>query len=334
MEIKKISEVNINEEFIAFLLVSKVEIKTKKNGEPYLSLELKDKALTFQAVMWENFENVKDELEPGRIIKIQGTLSEYNGGQQIKISRLRVADEKDGIKLEDFLPVSKRPLDEMLDEFERVTNSINNEYLKKLIDSIFDGQLKERFIMTPAGKSWHHAYIHGLLEHTLEIVKICDLVATFHPEINRDLLIAGALLHDIGKTEELDYKKAFGYTDKGSLLGHITIAAIEVEKAIDKIEGFPEELKNQTLHLILSHQGKLEFASPVVPKTLEAIVLYHADELSAKANAYKNAIIAESEGDKKWTKYIYLAETNLYIPEDLQKRESNEGEISEEENHP
>lgn len=334
MEIKRINEVSPNEEFIAFLLISKVELKTRKNGQPYLALELKDKTVTFPAVMWENFDEIKSELEPGRIIKIQGTISEYNGEQQIKITRLRLANETDGVLLEDLLPASKRPLDEMLDEFNRVTSSIQNQFLKKLIDSIFDGQLKERFLMTPAGKSWHHAYLHGLLEHTLEIVKICELMSTFHPEINRDLLITGALLHDIGKTEELDYRKAFGYTDKGSLLGHITIAAIEVEKAIDKIEGFPEELKNQTLHLILSHQGKLEFASPVVPKTLEAIVLYQADELSAKANAYKHAILAENQGDKKWTKYIYLAETNLYIPEELKKNESDEGENNQEDNHP
>jgi 3'-5' exoribonuclease len=166
----------------------------------------------------------------------------------------------------------------------------------------------------PAGKAWHHAYIHGLLEHTLEIIKICELTATFHKEVNRDLLIAGALLHDFGKTEELSDTADFGYTDKGKLLGHIVIAAMEVEKAVMKIPDFPEDLKNRLEHLILSHQGKLEFASPVVPKMLESIILYHADELSAKANAYKNAILEQSGCKSSWTTYIRLAETDLYIP--------------------
>jgi 3'-5' exoribonuclease len=166
--------------------------------------------------------------------------------------------------------------------------------------------------LAPAGKSWHHAYIHGLIEHTIEIIKICELMSELHPELNRDLLLTGAMLHDIGKTEELSYESAFEYTDKGKLIGHIVIAANLVTDAIKKIEGFPKELENNLLHLILSHQGKLEHASPVVPKTTEAIALYQADELSAKVNAYKTTIESEIRGDSKWTRFISLAETDLH----------------------
>ncbi|MGE5437177.1 MAG: HD domain-containing protein, partial [Syntrophothermus sp.] len=170
----------------------------------------------------------------------------------------------------------------------------------------------DKFSNMPAGKAWHHSYIHGLLEHTLEIIKICDLLADFHPEVNRDILIAGAMLHDYGKIEELSFDNMFEYTDKGKLLGHIVISAMKIDSIIKTIPDFPDELKNCILHLILSHQGKLEFASPVVPKTLEAIILYHADELSAKTNAYKNALELEKNENSKWTKFIRLAETDLY----------------------
>ena len=154
--------------------------------------------------------------------------------------------------------------------------------------------------------------LHGLLEHTLEIIKICDLMCDIHPEINRDILICGAMLHDFGKTEELSYEPVFEYTDKGKLLGHIVISAMLVNEEAKKIKDFPEALKVCLLHVILSHQGKLEYASPVVPKTLEAIALYQADELSAKVNAYKYAILKEQKIDSRWTKYINLVSTELF----------------------
>ncbi len=140
-------------------------------------------------------------------------------------------------------------------------------------------------------------------------------MSDIHPEINRDLLACGAILHDFGKTEELNFETNFDYTDKGKLLGHIVIAAMEIEKAADTIKDFPSQLKEQLLHLVLSHQGKWEQASPVVPKTLEAVALYHADELSAKTNAYKNAIKLDENKDGNWTRFQQLAGTALYIPE-------------------
>ncbi|MEJ2617710.1 MAG: HD domain-containing protein, partial [Ignavibacteriaceae bacterium] len=190
--------------------------------------------------------------------------------------------------------------------------SISDSRLKTLLEIIFDEDNFKKFSYAPAGKAWHHSYIHGLLEHTLEIIKICDLMCDIHAEINRDLLIAGAMMHDFGKTEELSYDSAFEYTDKGKLVGHIVISAMKINEEAKQIPGFPEDLKDCLIHLILSHQGKLEYASPVVPKTIEAIVLYHADELSAKTNAYKRAIKSGTINDNKWTKFISLASTDLF----------------------
>jgi 3'-5' exoribonuclease len=158
------------------------------------------------------------------------------------------------------------------------------------------------------------------LEHTLEIMEICDLTANFHPEVNRDLLITGSILHDFGKTKELTFDSTFDYSDEGRLLGHIVIASIMIKEKINDIKEFPEGLKNQLLHLILSHQGKLEQASPVEPKTLEAIILYQADEISAKANAYKSAIEADAKGENRWTKFLHLINSPLYIPEEFNKQ--------------
>ncbi len=309
----KIKTLTTNQTVTDFYLIGSLTEKTTRNGKTYLDMTLSDNSGSINAKLWD-FNREKHKFSAGDIIKIQGKVSEYQGKKQLAIERIRKAVDEDNVDVSQFYKVSERNFDEMKLELEEVIRSVKNPYLNKLLNLIFSGDKLEKFANVPAGKAWHHAYIHGLLEHTLEIVKLCELTASFHKEVNRDLLISGALLHDFGKTEELSDSADFGYTDKGKLLGHIVIAAMEVEKAIEKIPDFPEDLKNQIEHLILSHQGKLEFASPVVPKTLEAIILYHSDELSAKANAYKNVINSQSGGSASWTNFIRLAETDLYIP--------------------
>ncbi len=296
-----------------FLLVKKSELKTGKTQKQYLSLELGDRSLSLQAFMWDDFYNVFLDVKPGSIVKVKGAIEEYQNQLQLKVNKINTACSLDDISIEDFLPVSKRNFEQMKNELEDRISNISNKYLKQLLSEMLTGSHYEKYLNVPAGKAWHHSYVHGLLEHTLEIVAVCDLVCGFHPEANRDLLIAGAILHDFGKTEELSIESAFDYTDKGRLLGHISIAALLVNDKINLIENFPDQLKTELMHLILSHQGKLEQASPVEPKTLEAIILYHADELSAKANAYKSAIAAEAKNESGWTKFLPLINTPLFI---------------------
>ncbi len=295
-----------------FLLIRKCESKQTKANKPYLYLELGDTSQTITANIWENFDNLLKSIKAGDVAKVQGSMDDYQGNPQIKVFSIRKAKPEEKITPEDFLPKSKKDLGEMKKEFKTRVEKISNPFLNQLLKNIFSNDNFEKFIKSPAGKSWHHSYLHGLLEHTLEIIKICDLMCDIHPEINRDLLICGAMLHDFGKTEELGSNVSFDYTDKGKLLGHIVIASMIVNEETKKIPGFPEDLKNLLLHLILSHQGKLEFATPVVPKTLEAITLYQADELSAKVNAYKNVLSQNSNSENKWTKFISLAATDLY----------------------
>lgn len=298
-----------------FFLVKKCELRLTKNGKEFLALELGDKSTTSPANLWDDiqgFKSLKGSLTVGDIVKITGTIDEYQGNPQIKIETIRLSKQSDNVSTQDFLPVSSRNLDEMKKEFKSRIEKITDNNLKSLIKNIFSEERFLKYTSVPAGKMWHHSYIAGLIEHTLEIIRICDLMSDIHPEINRDLLICGAMLHDFGKIEELSYQPVFEYTDKGKLLGHIVIAAIIVNDEINKMNSFPEELKNNLLHLILSHQGKLEYASPVVPKTLEAITLYQADELSAKVNAYKNILANEIKPGSSWSKFISLAGTDIH----------------------
>lgn len=295
-----------------FLIIKRWEMKLTKANKTYISLDLGDSSFTLPANIWDNAESYNQKFSSGFIVKVEGIIEEYNGSLQIRIANIKLPKASDNVSIADFLPHSKRPIDEMKKEFEDFLGSIKNEYLYTLLIQIFSKEAKEKYFNAPAGKQIHHAYIHGLLEHTLEIIKICDLMCSFHNEVNRDLLITAAILHDFSKTEELKYESSFEYSDQGKLIGHIVMAAMLINEKSKKIENFPAELRDQLIHLVLSHQGKLEHASPVIPKTLEAIILYHADELSAKTNAYKTAIELDTNKESNWTKYISSVSTELY----------------------
>lgn len=311
----ELSTISKGEPIDHFLLVKKCEIRLTKAGKEFLSLELGDKSTSSAANLWDDassFKSFKESIAVGDVIKVSGNMDEYQGNSQIKIESIRHTKPSDEVSASDFLPRSLRDLSVMKNEFRSRIKKITDERLLLLINNLFNDERFEKYTAAPAGKMWHHGYISGLLEHTLEIIKICDLMCDIHPEINRDLLICGAMLHDFGKIEELSFESAFEYTDKGKLIGHIVLAAIIVSDEINKLNEFPENLRNNLLHLILSHQGKLEYASPVVPKTLEAITLYQADELSAKVNAYKGTLNSEIKLNSNWTKFISLAGTDMH----------------------
>ena len=309
---KDLSSLSKGEEVDHYLLIRKFEVRLSRQNKQYLNMELGDKSETLNANMFDNFEGIINTFKSGDVVKVNGVVDDYRDTKQIKINSITAVDDYDSISIIDFLPKSLRDVNEMKEEFQIRIDSLSDYYLKTLIKRIFSEERFEKFSTAPAGKSWHHGYIHGLIEHTLEIIKICDLMCDIHPQLNRDLLISGAMMHDFGKTEELKYDSTFEYSDKGKLIGHIVISAMLINDEVNKIPGFPEDLKNCLIHIVLSHQGKLEYASPVVPKTLEAIALYQADELSAKVNAYKNALSTQMKADSSWTNFLYLADTDLY----------------------
>jgi 3'-5' exoribonuclease len=295
-----------------FLLIKKFEVRLTRQNKQYLNMELGDRSVTLNANIFDNFDKISTSFKNGDIVNAKGTIEDYQGIKQIRISSLDSIDASADISVDDLLPKSLKDPDEMQRDFLERIESLSDYYLKTLMKRIFQGEKLEKFTTAPAGKSWHHGYIHGLIEHTLEIIKICDSMCDIHPEINRDLLICGAMLHDLGKTEELKYDGPFEYTDKGKLIGHIVMSTMIINEEAQKVANFPDELKTCLIHIVLSHQGKLEYASPVVPKTLEAITLYQADELSAKVNAYKNALLTQVKVESKWTNFLNLASTDLF----------------------
>lgn len=315
---KDITELSLGDKVDHYFLVNKSEVKLSKNNVEYLALEFADKKSTIISNLWKDRTGF-DELRKlfneskltGSIVKVTGQVVSFNNNLNINIDSISAQKENENISYLDFVKTSEKDINEMKNELNRWIKSIQNKWLSILLKKLFNDETLKSFSNHPAGKMWHHAYIGGLIEHTLEIVSICDLMCKFHKEINRDLLLAGAMIHDLGKISEISSEPGFEYTTEGKLLGHIVIAAIMVEKEINKIKEFPEDLRNNLLHLLLSHQGKLEQASPVVPKTLEAIVLYHADELSAKANAYKLTLQKEIKSPNGWTKFINLAGTDI-----------------------
>lgn len=298
-----------------FFVLRRKDIK-EYDGQTFLKLELGDKTGRIDGVVWDNPEQIADEAQSGEIVKIKGWVTTYKENPQLKVEKLRRAKDEE-IDLADFLPASERSLDSLFEEFKRAVSSVQDRHLKRLLELLSeDSPLTEKLKETPGGKLWHHAYVGGLLAHTLKVVQICEKAASMYELVNRDLLIAGALLHDIGKIHAYSAKGFLDYTDEGRLVGHIVSGDELVDRKIQMIEDFPPNLALQLKHLILSHQGELEFASPVVPKTIEAIILHYADEMDAKADAFAHIIKTQKSKGKKWSDWVNLINRHIYLGED------------------
>lgn len=319
MEGKLIKDFKAGDKITTFFVVCKKELRTKKGtGQAYLLLELGDSSGRINGTLWENIDRMTEEIKVGDPIKVQGTVVNYGEELVFNIERIRKTREDDGVKRADFLPRSEKDLDELLNRLRNRISQLKNPFLRRLLNLFFtDEDFLRRFISAPAGKLWHHNRVGGLLEHTLSVMDICDYVGRQYELVNHELLLAGAILHDIGKVIEYDSSSGFiEYSDEGRLLGHIAIGQRMVDEKISLIQGFPPELRKRLIHLILSHHGELEQGSPVVPMTLEAIVLYYADQLDSKADVFTRIIKGEREPGKRWSKYVKLIDRFVYLGED------------------
>jgi 3'-5' exoribonuclease len=250
------------------------------------------------------------------VVKIKAWVTTYRDMPQLKVERLRKAKEEE-TDLSDFLPASERDLDSLYDEFNKVASSVQDPHLQRFLELLLaDSALTEKLKTTPGGKLWHHAYVGGLLEHTLRVVQICEKAASMYELVDRDLLITGALVHDLGKIGSYCARGFFDYTDEGRLIGHIVSGNELIDRKIQLIKDFPSELALKLKHLVLSHQGQLEFASPVVPKTLEAIILHYADDMDAKADAFSHIIKTQKSKGKKWSDWVNLIDRYIYLGEE------------------
>jgi len=308
-----ITDLKAGEDVISFFVLRRKEIRTRReNGEAYLSLELGDASGRINGSVWDEAQKHYDAVQRGEIVKIKARVVNFKDRLHLNIEKVRTATEQDPVDLSQLVPVADKSVQSMSQQLDDLIASIENADLKKLLLHIFgDEKTRKQFERAPGGKLWHHNYLGGLLEHTLSVTTIAEQVAASYAGVNRDLLVAAGLLHDIGKISSYTYKTLIDFTDEGRLLGHIVLGSQMVAEHISRLDGFPEELATQLQHLILSHQGKLEQASPVVPMTLEGLILYYADELDSKANAFLR--IKKKEAGKRWSSYVNLLDRYFFL---------------------
>ncbi len=281
-----------------FLVLSK-EIRQKKTGEPYLSLHLADRTGEIEAKMWDNVVEIMNTFDRDDFVKVKGLVQVYQNRSQFTVHRLRRLEEHE-VDFVDYFPCSDRDPDEMFAELQGIIAKLENPNLRALLEAVFaDSQLTTLYKMAPAAKNIHHACRGGLLEHVLSLCALCRITASHYKDLDPDLLIAGAILHDIGKIEELSYARSFGYSAEGQLLGHIVIGLRILGSKVDRLPGFPPKLRIMLEHMIISHHGELEFGSPKVPIFPEALLLHHLDNLDSKMDAMRSALKRDRlvEGD-------------------------------------
>ena len=301
--------------FQGFLLAQEAAYKTSAKGSEYLELKLGDASGDLKAFLWDvrAVEGDMDAIRSDVFVRVKGAVTSYNGRLQLKLDKARFAADAEVGDFSAFFPVSARPVPEMLAELDGCIGSVRDPWIRQLLSGLFveDAALRAAFAQAPAAKSMHHAYLGGLLEHTLSILGMADRACGHYRGLNRDLVVAGVFLHDVGKTAELSYQRSIGYTDAGNLLGHIAIESEWISRAVGKIPGFPEELRMQILHIVLSHHGRLEFGSPVLPKTPEALLVHYLDDLDGKLEVMFRAVKDEA-GSGSWSPFSRALDRMIY----------------------
>jgi 3'-5' exoribonuclease len=304
-----------------FLAREKTAGKTK-TGNLYLSLRLADRTGEIEGRVWDRAADFSLLFEKDDFIKIQGEVDEFQGVLQLRILRLRKAGAGE-VDLADFLPKTPQDVDSMVAEVREIAGSVRNPHLRGLLESFLgDEEFMKKFTTAPAAKAMHHVCLGGLLEHTLSVLRLLRLVTPQYKAVDPDLALAGGFLHDLGKVDELAYERAFDYTDRGRLLGHITLTAEMIDRKIQGLPDFPESLAILLKHLILSHHGEYVFGSPKRPKTLEALLLHHLDDLDAKMNAFTTWIEKARESPSRWTSYHKLFDRFILKPEEIERDEN------------
>ncbi|PYT95864.1 MAG: hypothetical protein DMG36_01545 [Acidobacteria bacterium] len=302
MKTPLVSELNSEQNVTTFFLVCEKEIRNTREGKPYLRLELGDRSGTIEARMWDQFESAAKGINRDDFVKVQGRVEIYRNRPQLAVLQVRLAKPEE-IDLADFLPQTKADVAKLYGELLEYAASIANPWLKKLVTAILnDPAIAARYKRAPAAKVMHHAYLGGLLEHVISLCGLAKLAATHYPELDGDLLLTAAMLHDVGKLDELCYERAIGYTVEGQLLGHIVMEVETVSKTMDAIEGFPPNLKTVVQHMLISHHGEYEFGSPKLPMIREALVFHYLDDLDSKIAAVRAALVIES-GEPEWSAY-------------------------------
>lgn len=289
-------------------LVADKQLRANRQGNLYLQLELRDKTGSIGARLWNATEDLSRSFEPGDYLQVRGKTQVFQGSLQIILTHL---DPIDGnrVEPEEFLPQSSQNVGKLMARLREVLSSMSNPHLRALVECyLIDEPFLRKFTLAPAGIKNHHAYQGGLLEHVVTLLNLAERIVPFYPDVDRDLLLTGIFLHDLGKVDELSYERSFAYTDEGQLVGHLVMG---VEMLADKVrqcgelmgEPVPPELVLRLKHMIVSHHGNLEFGSPKVPMTLEAMALHLLDNLDAKIHTYTREIRDDPGRESSWTPF-------------------------------
>ena len=325
-----------NKTVISFFLVAQKQLRTKRENGEYLSLQLSDKTGQMDARMWENFETLVKEFEAGDVVKVQATVCRFADKLQLRIEKIRKAAANE-FELADLVPHTEHDINDLWSKLNGFVSSFTDTHLHALVRSFLDDEaFAAKLKSAPAAKGIHHAYIGGLLEHIVSVLGLCEMAASHYPHIHRDLLMTGAIFHDIGKLQELEWGSSFEYTLEGQLLGHINIGMRWIDARIAALPDFPDSLRLLVQHIVLSHHGRLEFGSPKLPMIPEAILLNYLDELDAKMQTVQNELrraTGMGRGPDEMTEWVRslerpLLNTRLFLatrhePEALERNEND-----------
>jgi len=315
--LKKIFVADIKERDVVdslFLVRDKV-MAMAKNGKPYMTLKLMDRSGEVEGRVWDRVDEFDRLFAKDDFIRVRAKASVYMGKMQLVVQNIERIDEN-SVDLGDFLPVSANDSGQMLAEVRQLVAAMGDEHYRALMEAFLaDEEFVAAYSKAPAAKSMHHVYLGGLLEHSLSIARLVGDVCKRYPRLDADLLLCGALLHDIGKVAELSYARSFGYTDAGKLLGHIVIGVEMIAQKITALPAFPVHKALLIKHLILSHHGQYDYGSPKRPKTLEAVVLNFLDDMDSKINGVQAHIDKEVHGDSAWTSYHRLYDRYFFMGE-------------------
>ena len=297
----------VNDYFVA----ARKDLRDQANGRKFLGMVFKDRTGEIGGIMWSNAVAVAQVFEVGDVVNVRGTVTSYQGRLQLRVEQVLPLRENEYNAEE--LVFTSPDTEDVLGKFRTILSTIQNEWLGRLVGSFLeDAEFMGRFVTAAAGKKWHHAFRGGLVQHCYEVARIAGTVCELFANIDRDLLLTAVFLHDVGKLEEMGHDLFVEYTTAGRLLGHVQIGADIVQKRMRSFEGFPETLRLQLLHCILAHHGELVNGSPVVPKTLEAVVLYLADNLDAQADAFTRVVQETKDKGQQRSDYLPLIDRQIW----------------------
>src|SRR5579864_7990107 len=304
-----------NQTITTSFVVAGKQVKPKKNGEPYLALSLADRTGQIEAKMWDGVPEAIDTFEQDDFVKVRGLLNKYNGRFQLTVHKIRRMEEAE-VQYADYLPKTTKDVDQLWNTVGDFVKGFTNPHLKALLEAFMaDPEIERGYKNAPAAKTLHHAFIGGLLDHVVSLLTLCDLVTRNYPQVDRDLVMTGAFLHDIGKIYELAYARSFTYTTPGQLLGHMIIELEMLHAKLAKLPDFPNELKILLEHMIISHHGQYEFGSPKLPMFPEALLLHYLDDLDSKMESMRAHFKREEGMDSDWTTYnVSLGRVLLNTP--------------------